>query len=756
MPFSFYTLKNRWVAIKTHAGDTTSENEDGESGASSKERVLKEAHARFELAKEAESEIRRLALEDLEFRAGKQWPDSVEQERNRDGRPCLVINRIPQFIQQITNDQRQNRPAIKVHPVDDNADVETGKVIQGLVRHIEYNSNADVAYDTAFDSAATGGFGYFRFLTEFVSPLSFDQEILIKRIRDPFSVFFDPYSQEPDGSDASWAFIIEDLSPEEFKARYPHAKLTGDPDWGSVGAQAPGWIRDGAARVAEYFYKETKDVEIVLLSNGVTLEKSKLAEYAEQIHQHQMMSGQPFEDITIVRERTAQVPVVKWCKLNADEILEETEWLGKWIPIVPVFGTDLYINGKRILEGIVRNAKDSQRMYNYWASAETEAIALAPRTPFIMAEGQDEGYQADWASANRRNHSVLKYKPTSLNGQPIGPPQRNVFEPAVGAITNARMVAAEDLKATTGIYDAALGARSNETSGVAIQRRNVQAQTSNFHFIDNLTRSLRHAGRILVDLIPRIYDTSRTARIIGDDGEQRVIKVNQHFEDESGKPIIYQLDAGKYDVTVDVGPSFASKRQEAVASMLEVTRAYPAIAQAAGDLIVKNMDWPGATEIAERLKKTLPPGLADDPKQKNTQIPPQLQQQMQQMSQMVEQLTAKLHEAQDAIETKRIELESRERIEAMKIEAAVHMKMAEIDHKDSLALLSAELEGIKHRQDLLRSGQPIVEEGFSQSYAPEADGAMSADIGQGADHPTGGESPGPSMEGYSNDDHSTF
>lgn len=729
--------------------EESSEIEVGEDDQSRRDEILKEAHARFQLAEEAESELRRLALEDLEFRVGKQWPDQIEQDRHRDGRPCLVINRIPQFIQQVTNDQRQNRPSIKVHPVDDKADVETGKVIQGLIRHIEYNSNADVAYDTAFDSAATGGFGYFRFITEFVSPLSFDQEILIKRVRDPFSVFFDPYSSEPDGSDANWAFIVEDLSKEEFKARFPNSKLASDSDWSSIGTGAPSWIRNGSARVAEYFYKELKEVEICLLSNGETIEKEKIKEYAAHI-----AATQGLQDIRIVRERKAQVPVIKWCKLNANEILEETEWLGKWIPIVPVFGTDLYVNGKRVLEGVIRNAKDSQRMYNYWASAETEAIALAPRTPFIAAEGQLEGYAADWETANRRNHSVLKYKPTSINGMPVPPPQRNVFEPAVGAITNARMVAAEDLKATTGIYDAALGAKSNEHSGIAIQRRNAQSQTSNFHFIDNLTRSLRHAGRIAVDLIPHIYDTARTARIIGDDGEQRVIKVNQQF-DEGGKPVLYQLDAGKYDVTVDVGPSYASKRQEAVASMLDVTRAYPAIAQIAGDLIVKNMDWPGASEIADRLKKTLPPGLADDPKDKNKEVPPQVQAQMQHMNQMVEQLTAKLNEAHDDISKKRLEIESRERIEFKKLEVELEIERAKLDAKDSLALLNHEISSISERLNLIGMNQPIEES--HENLNPQSYGEPVGDAGprEGLP-PTGGQSPGLTMEGNPHDDPSAF
>jgi hypothetical protein len=747
------------VADNLHPDAVTSEHlPREESEENGDEKILKEAHARFDLAKEAFSEIHNLALDDLKFLSGEQWDPKISQDRSMDGRPCLVINRIPQFLQQVTNDQRQNRPSIKVHPVDDDADVETAKIQQGLIRHIEYNSNADAAYDTAFDRSASSGFGYWRIITEYCDPMSFDQEILIKRIRNAFSVLLDPHHKEPDGSDAEWGFVIEDLSKDEYARKYPESKLADPGQWDLAGNSAPGWMQGKeSARVAEYFYKDYKEVTLCLLTDGEVVDKAELEQHLSQYVQtavdpatgeqtHVIAENAP----TVSRERKSMVPAIKWCKLNAVEILEQTEWPGQWIPIVPVYGTELDIDGKLVLKGIVRDAKDPQRMLNYWKSAETEAIALAPRTPFIMAEGQDEGYEQDWATANRRNHAYLKYKPTSIAGEPAPPPQRNTFEPAVGAITNAAMQAADDLKATTGIYDAALGARSNESSGVAIQRRNMQAQTSNFHLVDNLTRSIKHTGRILIDLMPYVYDTERTARIIGEDGEQKLVKLNAPHVDEAGKPVIYDLSAGKYDVTVDVGPSYASKRQEAAASMMDLSKAYPPLMQIAGDQVVKNMDWPGAQEIAERLKKTIPPNLLDDPKSKNQQVPPQVQQQMQQMGQMIEQLTGKLHEAHDQLDTKRVEIESKERIEFKKLEVQLEIARAQIDAKDSLALLTHEINSISERMQLLNAAQPI-DMGMPQDpqqFAPQPAGAPGADVaGMGAMPPTGGESPGSPMDG---------
>lgn len=626
------------------------------------EDIVKLARERFKLAEEAESKIREVGLEDLKFRAGDQWPEEVVKERNVDGRPCLTINRIPQFIRQITNDQRQNRPSIKISPVDDKADIETAKVYEGLIRHIQYNSNADVAYDTAFEGAVTKGFGYFRIITDYVDDRSFDQEILIKKIQNSFSVYCDPFAKESDGSDMNWCLIVDNMSHEEYKENYKDSDLASMEDWSSIGDKTAGWVQGKSCRIAEYFYKDYKEVTICQMTDGSVVEKSDLPEefYSQ-----------------IVNERKSSIPTVKWLKINGIEILEETEWPGKYIPVIPVYGDELNVDGEKILEGVIRHAKDSQRMYNYWASTETETIALAPKAPYIVAEGQLEGHERAWKESNRKNQAVLTYKVKSVDGNLLPAPQRNSFEPPVQAVSNARALASEDLKATTGIYDAALGNRSNENSGIAIQRRNVQSQTSNFHFVDNLTRSLRHAGKILIDLIPKIYDSARAARILGEDGQQEIIMLNQMFV-KDGKPVEYNLGVGKYDVVVETGPSYATKRQEAAASMLDLSKAAPQLMQVAGDLLVKNMDWPGATEIAERIKKTLPPGIADE-KDKSKQIPPEAQAQMQQMNQMIQQMTEQLNQANDQLKTKSVELQSKERIEIEKLQSQERIKAAELE-----------------------------------------------------------------------------
>jgi hypothetical protein len=698
------------------------QSETPDAGAKKNEDLLATARARFKVVADAEVDIRREALDDLKFRSGDQWPQRIKNERDADDRPCLVVNRLPQTIRQVTNDQRQNRPSIKVHPVDDKSDVDTAKIYQGLIRHIEYNSGADTAYDTAFESAVTQGRGFFRILTKYCDPQSFEQEILIQRIRNPFMVYMDPSSKEPDGSDMNWCFISEDLTKEEFKALYPDSEVAGLEDFTSIGDQAPMWMEGGNVRVAEYFYKEYKEVDLVLLEDGTVFQKKVLP---NPLHS------------PIKAERRAKVPVIKWAKINGIEILEEAEWVGQWIPVIPVIGEELDVDGKLILQGIVRNAKDPQRMLNYWKSSETEAIALAPRAPYIGVEGQFEGHETAWATANRKNHPYLQYKPKSIGGELAPPPQRQSYEPAVMAITNASLHAADDIKATTGVYDAALGNRSNESSGIAIQRRNQQSQTSNFHFVDNLTRSLRHAGRCLVDLIPKIYDTARAVRIIGEEDQHEIVRINEVFK-KGNKDVEYRMSAGKYDVVIETGPNYATKRMEAAAVMVEMTSKNPKIMDAAGDLVLSKMDWPGAKEMGERWKKTMAPGLVDDAK--DSPIPPALKAQMDQMSMMVEQLGQKLHAAEDIIENKRLELESREKIELEKIKSNEVIALAQIDAKDGQILLGHQVSEIQHRLDLMHAADQ------ARFAAEQAESQFQEQAGsEGAapsDDLTGEESPG--------------
>lgn len=577
--------------------------------------LVEEAQKRFDRCVEAEEDDRKAFVEDTDFYAGDQWPDTLTKAREKSKRPCLTINRMPQFVRQVTNDQRQNRPSIKIRPADDQADPETAEVMSGLVRHIESNSSADQAYDNAFFYAVAGGFGYFRVMTEYVNDKSFDQEIFIRRIANQLSVYRDPDSVEPDGSDYRFAFIVDDMPREEYERQY--GKCT-ENEWSKagVGNSSNSWVQKDHVRVAEYYYITYEEKTLFLLPGKLVVERLP-------------------EGVEALDTRKVLVPKVKWAKICGNTIKEKRDLPGKYIPLIPVYGDEIVIKGKRRLISLVRFAKDPQRMFNYWRSTEVELLSLQSKAPFVVAEGQLDGYEREWQEANVEPKPYLTYKPTSLNGQPVGAPQRQAFATSPTGVIHGALNAEGDMKSVTGIYDSSLGANGNETSGKAILARQKEGDTSTFHYIDNLTRSIRQCGRILVGYIPVVYDTPRMARILGLDGKESMVQVNQPFETtEKGKAIMrtHDLGLGTYDVVCAAGPSYTTQRQEAAEAMSQIIPTNPQLMAVAGDLFVKSMDWPGAEEIAERIKKSMDPKLtADDEEGEGPQLPPQVKQHMDMM-----------------------------------------------------------------------------------------------------------------------------
>lgn len=600
------------------------------------EELINTAKERFKLAAEHDSDNRERQLDDLRFLALEQWPEELRRAREGDpdgARPCLVVDKVNQYINQVLNNQREARPSPKVRPVDDNADVETAEILQGVVRNIMDKSSADIAIDTAYEHAVKAGAGYFRVLTDYAEPLSFDQEILVKRVRNPFSVYLDPFGMEPDGSDNQWGFVVEELSKEEFEEQYPKAEPV---NWeqATSGDLGQGWLTKDTVRVAEYFYMEPKEVEIVRLSNGVTVK----AEVFEK------MPELASKDVTIIDQRKATVNEVKWCKINGEEILERSGWAGSYIPIIPVYGEELELDGKIIRTGLTYKAKDAQRAYNYAASAFIERVALVPKSPYIAAAGQIENYEDEWAEANTSNIPTLRYDPISVDGVAVPPPQRQAATDIPQGWLSVMQTSEHDVQASLGMYNTAIGEQSNELSGRAILSKQKKSDVANLHFADNLGRSIRHLGRIIVELIPKIYDTKRVIRIIGEDDEVQNVRFDPNQQQAvaemrgaEGQEVskIYNPTVGKYDVSVSVSASYATKRQEAAEAILSLTQSYPALMQIGGDIMVKNMDWPGAQELGERLKKSVPPQLLDEGEE---QIPPQVQQVMQQSADMIEQL----------------------------------------------------------------------------------------------------------------------
>lgn len=588
--------------------------------------LLKEATERYDAAVVFDRENRIEALDDMENLIGLQWAESEKEQRETDGRPCLTINKLPQFLRQVTGDLRRTNPAIKVLPGDAETDKDGADVIESIVRQIQYKSDASSVYESAAESAAACGMGAFRVLTDYVSDNSFLQEICIEAIRNPFAVYWDPKATDPTRCDADWCFVSDRMTKAAFEKAYP-GKAMAEVKAEQVGdmSRLQHWRQAGDVIVAEYFWKEYEDVTIYMGPDGQATEKKPRGEAkSRQVKRHKVM----------------------WAKISGADVLEgPLEFPSKHIPVIAVMGEELHVGSSRYRSSVIRFAKDPQRMYNYWRSAQTEIVALQPKAPFIATPKQIAGRETEWGEANRTNAPVLLFNPDEKFP---GAPQRQQPPVASQGMTEAIMLASQELKDTTGIYDAGLGNRSNEQSGVAIRQRQMESDISTSIYSDNMAKAVAQCGRIVVDMLPKVYDTYRRVAALGKDETEGVIEINKPMRTADGPVMVNNMAAGKYDVKVAVGPNYTTKRQETAESMMQFVQAFPAAAQVAGDLIAGAMDWPGADQIADRLKKTLPPGLVEEESPQAQQAQMQAQQVQQEQSDMAKEMAVLRLEEQRA------------------------------------------------------------------------------------------------------------
>lgn len=639
---------------KTEYSSSSVEKETAVLAETPIDKFLATAHKRWQSAAEAESEVRTHALDDLRFRTGEQWPEDIKITRSKDNRPCLEMDRIEQFVRAVCNEERQQRPSIQVNPVGSGADRDTAEIEQGLIRHIEVQSQADGPRDHAFETMVTTGLGYYRIIVE-EDELTGEQEIYVRWIKNRFCVYRDPNTTKQDYSDARWYFIIEDLDREDYEAQYPNSKLASLEDWSSIGDSGPGWVSKDSIRVAEYYYVEG----------------------------------------------TGKNRKVYWSKINAVECLEggpddPIDCLTKWIPIIAVVGIDLQVENKIYQAGLVRKLKDPQRQYNYMNSAATEAIALAPKAPWVMVEGQNEGHEEMWRTANTRNWSTLYYKSVDVAGKPAPPPARNTVEPPIQAMMEMVRQANSDLQGAAGILNPSEGgALPADHSGKAILARQRQSETNNLNWTDNLARSMWFEGRILLDLIPKVYTESKVRRIVNPDGTVKNVGIVNSPDEDPKIPEelqdvgeIYNIGVGSYDVTISVGPSYQSKRQEAVASQLAFIQSFPQAAPLIGDLIAANMDWPGAKEIQKRLHAMLPPQLQENDGSPESQLE-SAQAQLQQQGALLQQQHGLISQLQQEREGKVLEMQTKKEIEQLRIQADLQGKTLQYQTQLAVAQINA-------------------------------------------------------------------
>jgi hypothetical protein len=653
--------------------------------------LLTTVRTRFKRCVDADSDLRQKAQDDLKFAfvEGHQWDEQTKRARGL--RPCYEYNKTRQHIRQVTNDQRQNRPAIKIRAVEE-GDKDTAETLQGLIRNIESVSNAERAYDTAFEIAVAGGFGGWRVVAQYADDDAFDQELLIKEVRNPFSLYLDPGAQEWDRRDALYGFITEVLSEGEFKLRYPDAKISsfdGDNEW------ADQWYFDEKVRVCEYWYKKPYTKTICLLSSGETVDKEEVTAVLDEL--------QAERGVTVVREREVQCMRVYQCIVSGAEILSKpVEWKGKFIPIIPVWGDLVNIGGRDLYSGMVRFSKDAAKGYNFTRTMAVESAAAAPNVPWLVTTKMLEGgLQKYWEAANTESFPFLAYNHDPK--VPQGPRREPPPQVSQGLIALAQLDN-DDLKATMGQFDASLGAKGNETSGKAIIARQREGDNANFNYIDNLGRAIKYTGEILVDLIPHYYDTPRTIRVLGEDGAEKYVKLYNEVLDKQTQQVVKvnDLSRGRYDVTVTVGPTFATQRMEAAELLTNIMQSAPDTAPILADLVVKNMDGPGTDEASKRLRRmAIKQGLAapTDEDKEDEQRNPMPPNPVAELEMRLKKLEADNQELENMKLAKEIQSppeqvapDNSPAVEGAKLDAQVQIEALKIESAERIAAAERELE----------------------------------------------------------------
>lgn len=603
--------------------------------------ILQKAKDRYKDARQHWRENHERMREDLRFSnpaCPEQWDKGALTARL--GRPTLTFDRTNQFIAQVVNDARQNKPAIRVVPADSGADVAVAEALTGIIRHIEYRSRAGIAYDTAIEHAARVGLGWLRVVPKVIDPDTNEQEIVIQRISDPLSVVLDPDSTEPDGQDAMFAFAETVMSKEAFKAAYGKIKPL---SWESDGD----WFREEGVRVCEYFaVQELQENRIVI--------PGPAGEMAVSEDEYWQIADQTGTKPAVLRTYFAKSRKVKWCKLSGAEILEETEFPSQWIGLIPVVGYELWVEGKRYVCGMTRRLMEGQRAYNYERSAFIEAVALQPKAPFVAPFEAIEQFENEWRNANQGNPAVLPYNHLDGSNNPLPPPSRLSPPAFPAAFVQGGQIASQDMEASVGMFKANLGQQGNETSGRAIRERKMEGDLANFHYLDNLSRSIEQLGRVVVDMIPRVYDTKRQAIILGVDESQGSVEIDPNLNvparKDGRKAVSINPKIGKYDVRVKAGPSYTSAREEVADNIINLSQGNPQLAAALAPILVKMRDMPEADKIARVATALLPPPVQQALGEENDKLDPAVAAQLEALTQQNQQMQQALQAAAQQFE----------------------------------------------------------------------------------------------------------
>lgn len=654
--------------------------------------LLQLGHERFQLVCSNEADWRRDAKKEMDFVfLNQHWSDAMLQERR--GRPCLTFNLIGPAIDNVINDARQDPPEPRISPVGNGADKDTAEILQGLLRNIDNDSHSDIAFLTGYEHAVSVGRGSWRVTYEYENDNDFQQKILIKSIPNLFSVYPDPATSEFGYTDMRYCFVTEDIDESTFKDLYPHAKAASG-DFSGVGDKIQNeWFPKGAVRVAEYWWVDTEDTHICQLQDGSIVPWNEV----------------PDGEIP-VNTRKVEKRTVHGAKLSGNEILEKWDHPGRWIPIICCIGREIIRSNRRETKGMIRDAMDANLSYDYTRSKQVEAVSLTPLAPWLVADESIEEYEESYANANRKSTNVLKYKARSEDGKDLPPPRRVTVDPDIAALTTCVQYAKQDCDSQLSTYPSMIGAPSPESSGRAILARERQGDNAHFNYHDNLARAIRQTARIIIDLVPHVYSEQRVISIFDPDGSARTVPINQvHIFQGTQRIYDLQSKVTRYDVIIGSGPSYASRRQQGVDAFLQLVQHAPEVMGRALDLGVRMMDIPNADKIADRLR---PPDVAADADDQ-APMPPQAQKAIQQLTQMNQQLIQAVHKLSEKIETKVLDLESKERIALIQEKGGIIQAEIKAASADAGKLADIEMAHAASRLDALHEGTSLDQEAAS-------------------------------------------
>ena len=672
--------------------------------------VIKEARERWNRCAEAEDKRRKQIVLAKEFRATKQWPDEIAIQRQggaalqgqaaQPPRPMITVDRLSQPIRQVSNAIRSANYGIDILPNGEGADEETAKIFKGYIRRIQNAARTEDPIPWAADQAVEGGIGWFRLATQYLDKLGqtadasvFDQELVLGRITNNLAVYCDPAAVKPTRGDMRFAFVTEDVMKDDFKRQWPKADFTGLEGFTSEGDNSKwkDWVSADMVRVAEYWTVTDETQVVALLTNGQIVQDDQI----------------PEDESLIRQKRELKIPRVKMQKINAVEVLEEFDWLGTRIPLFPILGEELNVDGEVILRGIIAAAMDPQRMLNFSYSAVVEMFALSTKAPWVVAEGQTEGFEDIWQQANRYNYSFLPYKPTSLAGAMVPPPQRQTAEPPIQAAVEMCKIFEDAIKATTAIYDPGLGNISaQEKSGRAILALQQQGELTQSHFSANVMCAYLDVAQEMVHIIPQITRPGQILQILGIDDAPEQVMVGQPYQMQGGTPVpapgvtpemvqmqkglakFYDLKQGRYAVTVNVGKAYTTRKSEGAAMIGDFIEKSPQLLNLLGDIFFRDLDFPGSEEISERMKKLLPPQLQQG--QEGEPNPQMLMQRQQQLQQMLKMTTDELNAKNHLIETEQVKAQQELQKVKLTKDADFATTKLEWDKKIELELIKAQ------------------------------------------------------------------